>query len=96
MRIFVKPNKQFREAIEEERTAFIKLAEDLKKLEGGVKAEEIQSVIYAVGKESGFELSDWFRALYEVLLGASRGPRFGSFVLLYGIDETIKLIEEKV
>jgi lysyl-tRNA synthetase class 1 len=48
-----------------------------------------------VGREHGFEpLRDWFKALYEVLLGASQGPRFGGFVALYGVDETIALIED--
>ena len=93
---FVKPNKNFREATEQEREAFLMLADKLKNLASDSAAEEIQSVVYAIGKESEFELSNWFKALYEVLLGASRGPRFGSFISLYGIDETIKLIEEKV
>ena len=56
-------------------------------------AEEIQNEVYAVGKEHGFEpLRAWFQALYEVLLGQSQGPRFGSFVQLYGIDNTRALI----
>ena len=39
--------------------------------------------------EHGFEpLRDWFKALYEVLLGQSQGPRFGGFIALYGVDET--------
>ncbi len=58
-----------------------------------VLAEEIQGEVYAVGKEHGFEpLRDWFSALYEVLLGQTQGPRFGSFVELYGIAETRALI----
>jgi lysyl-tRNA synthetase class 1 len=56
-------------------------------------AEEIQTEVYAVGKEHGFQpLRDWFTALYEVLLGQTQGPRFGSFVELYGIPETRALI----
>jgi lysyl-tRNA synthetase class 1 len=58
-----------------------------------VPAEEIQTEVYAVGKEHGFEpLRDWFTALYEVLLGQTQGPRFGSFVELYGVPETRALI----
>ena len=57
-------------------------------------AEALQTVVFAVGKEHGFEpLRDWFKALYEVLLGASQGPRFGGFIALYGVDETVALIE---
>ena len=55
--------------------------------------EAIQAVVYEVGKAHGFEpLRDWFSALYEVLLGQSQGPRFGSFVALYGLGETVALL----
>ena len=51
-------------------------------------------MVFAVGKAHGFEpLRDWFKALYEVLLGASQGPRFGGFIALYGVAESIALIE---
>ncbi|AJE48291.1 lysine--tRNA ligase [Celeribacter indicus] len=54
----------------------------------------LQSIVFAVGKNHGFEnLRDWFKALYEVLLGQSQGPRFGSFAALYGVEETIALID---
>ena len=54
----------------------------------------LQDEVYAVGKAHGFEnLRDWFKAIYEVLLGASQGPRFGGFVALYGLAETVALID---
>ena len=63
--------------------------------EGGLDDEALQSMVFAVGKDHGFEpLRDWFKALYEVLLGASDGPRFGGFVALYGVAETIALIDK--
>ena len=53
----------------------------------------LQSVVFAVGKNHNFDnLRDWFKALYEVLLGASQGPRFGGFIALYGVEESIALI----
>mgnify|MGYP000161337591 CR=1 FL=1 len=56
--------------------------------------EFLQSIVFAIGKTHGFEpLRDWFSALYEVLLGASQGPRFGGFIALYGIEETVALID---
>ncbi len=56
-------------------------------------AEDLQSLVFAVGKNHGFaNLRDWFGAIYEILMGASQGPRFGSFIALYGVDETIDLI----
>lgn len=55
----------------------------------------LQSIVFAVGKNHGFDpLRDWFKAIYEVLLGASQGPRFGGFIALYGIEESIALIEQ--
>jgi len=55
--------------------------------------EFLQSVVFAIGKIHGFEpLRDWFTAIYEVLLGASQGPRFGGFIALYGVEETVQLI----
>ena len=57
--------------------------------------DDLQSVVFAVGKNHGFEpLRTWFTAIYEVLLGASQGPRFGGFIALYGVAETIALIED--
>jgi len=51
-------------------------------------------MVFSVGTEHGFDpLRDWFTALYEVLLGASQGPRFGGFVALYGVGETVALID---
>jgi lysyl-tRNA synthetase class 1 len=48
-----------------------------------------------VGKAHRFEnLRDWFKALYETLLGTSQGPRMGSFIALYGIDNSRRLIAE--
>ena len=91
---FVKPTKVFRAPDEKERAALKDLLERLRAWEGGTYPEELQSMVFAVGKENGFEpLRDWFKALYEVLLGASQGPRFGGFIALYGIEETIALIE---
>ncbi|SFP33119.1 lysine--tRNA ligase [Tranquillimonas alkanivorans] len=92
---FVAPERTFRLPDERERAAMEDLAGRLRAWDGGLDAEALQSVVFAVGKEHGFEpLRDWFKALYEVLLGASQGPRFGGFIALYGVDETIALIEK--
>ena len=91
---FVKPNKQYRAPTDQERKAMTDLADRLEAYDGDVKdAGELQTLIFSVGKDHDFEnLRDWFKALYEVLLGQSQGPRFGSFVAIYGVDETIALI----
>lgn len=90
---FVKPAKQYRAATDDENAALKELVAALKKLPDSSTAEEIQNEIYAVGKVRYAEnLRAWFQALYEILLGQSQGPRFGSFVALYGIQETLTLI----
>jgi lysyl-tRNA synthetase, class I len=90
---FVKPSKKYRAADARERAALADLEARLGALPAKVLAEEIQAVVYEVGKTHGFEpLRDWFGALYEVLLGQTQGPRFGSFIELYGVPETRDLI----
>ena len=91
---FVKPTKKYRAPTDEERKAMEELQGKLESLEGS-SAEEIQNEIYSIGKAHGFEnLRDWFKALYEVLLGQEQGPRVGSFIALYGTKETKQLIEK--
>ena len=90
---FVAPTREFRAPNDQERAALEDLKARLETWEGGLDAEELQSMVFAVGKDHGFEpLRDWFKALYEVLLGASQGPRFGSFIALYGVNESVALI----
>jgi len=92
---FVKPKKVFRAPDEKEEAALRDLAARLQAYDGPVEDEALQTLVFAVGKDHGFEpLRDWFKALYEVLLGASQGPRFGGFIALYGVEETIALIEK--
>ena len=92
-RDFVKPAKRYRAPDERERAALAELAGALDALPEAADAEAIQTQVYEVGKRHGFEpLRNWFRALYEVLLGQSQGPRFGSFVAIYGVGETAALI----
>lgn len=91
---FVKPNKTYRAPDDQERAALEDLRDRLKAWDGGLDPEELQSMVFAVGKAHEFDpLRNWFKALYEVLLGASQGPRFGGFIALYGVQETIALIE---
>ena len=91
----VKPNKRYRRPNNIESKALLDLINRLNVLASDAKSEEIQKEIYTVGKENEFEnLRDWFKALYEILLGQSDGPRMGSFISLYGISESIILIKE--
>jgi lysyl-tRNA synthetase class 1 len=92
---FVRPNKRFRAPDDRERAAMADLAARFRAMPAGCQdAELIQNEVYAAGKDAGFEpLRGWFTALYEVLLGQSQGPRFGSFAAIFGLDRTIALID---
>jgi len=91
---FVKPSKRFREPDAKERAAMADLVARFKALPAGADAEAIQNEVFEAGKAAGFEpLRGWFQALYEVLLGQSQGPRFGSFAAIFGLDRTVALIE---
>ena len=92
---FVKPNKTFRAPSEQEREAITDLAKRLGAMDQASGADAIQTEVFSVGKDHGFEnLREWFQALYQILLGQDQGPRFGSFVALYGIDKTRAMIDE--
>jgi lysyl-tRNA synthetase class 1 len=93
---FVKPTRRRRAPDARERAAFLELRRRLAAFPPDfTQAEAIQDEVYAVGKDAGFEpLRAWFQALYEVLLGQSQGPRFGSFAAVYGLPETIALVDE--
>lgn len=95
-RDFVKPEKNYRAPTAEE-TAAMQALRDRLAAAGADEAQDaqaLQNMVYEVGKEHGFEnLRAWFQALYEVLLGQSSGPRMGSFVALYGVGETVALLD---
>ena len=91
---FVKPSRTFRLPTDPEREALEALRDALKTYDGPVEDEALQSVVYAIGRDRFDPLRGWFTALYEVLLGASQGPRFGGFIALYGVEETIALIDK--
>ncbi len=94
-RDFVRPAKTFRAPDARERAALVDLAETLKGVEpASADAEALQNLVFAVGHRHDFpELRAWFGCLYEVLLGQKEGPRFGIFIALYGVAETVALIE---
>jgi len=93
---FVKPNKDYRDPTGKERAALEDLAKRLRTVptEHLTDGGELQTLIFSVGKDHEFEnLRNWFKAIYEVCLGQTQGPRFGSFVAIYGPEETADLID---
>lgn len=105
-RDFVAPTKKFREPTESERAALTDLRNALAQLSADASAEDIQNVVYEVGRREPFldqvkkgkdgrpgVSLDWFNMLYQVLLGQEKGPRFGSFVAVYGVTNAIAMID---
>ena len=94
---FVKPNKKYRQADKTDRLALKDLANILKKLPNSANAEDIQTQVYEIGKKHEYQsLKLWFSALYEILFGQPQGPRMGSFIALYGVNETVELIQQSL
>lgn len=96
---FVKPTKQFRKATEAELKALTDLRDQLKAAPAGAGAEELQNIVYEIGKahaETFPGLRDWFKAQYEILLGQDQGPRMGSFYALYGVDKSVELLDRAI
>jgi lysyl-tRNA synthetase class 1 len=105
-RDFVLPEKRFREPTDAERAALIDLRDALSNLPADAPAERIQEVVYEVGRREPFldekkkakdgqpgVSLEWFNLLYQVLLGQEKGPRFGSFVAVYGLENTVGMID---
>ncbi len=92
---FVLPSKRYRTATPLEREALKALRDELSALPEQASADDLQAAVYEIGKQQTCfdSLRDWFKALYEILLGQDSGPRMGSFIVLYGIAETIKLLD---
>jgi lysyl-tRNA synthetase class 1 len=105
-RDFVRPAKTFRKPTDVERAALIDLRDALAQLRPDASAEDVQNVVYEVGRREPFLDAkkkakdgkpgvslDWFNLLYQVLLGQEKGPRFGSFVAVYGLQNTVDMID---
>jgi lysyl-tRNA synthetase class 1 len=107
-RDFVLPHKKFREPTEGERAALLDLRDALSQLAADAPPEQVTEVVYEIGRREPFldksgkgktkdgkpgVSLDWFNMLYQVLLGQEKGPRFGSFVAVYGLKNTVDMID---
>jgi len=94
----LKPKKIYKKPDEKEKKALINLADKIEKISKNSPPEEIQTIVYSVGKENGYEknLREWFKLLYQVLFGDIDGPRMGFFISFFGVQETVKLIKDKI
>ena len=94
----IKKNKKYKKPNELEKKALIALIQILEKCDDKMKPEEIQTLIYTVGKENGYKenLRDWFKLIYEVVFGDENGPRMGFFISFFGVKEMQEVIRDKI
>jgi lysyl-tRNA synthetase class 1 len=91
---FIKPHKVYRTPTHRERELLLEVKKSLRGLPEGYTALDIQTMLYEIAKEAGYEnMRDFFLMIYETLLGQKEGPRLGPFILLYGVDKIIEAID---
>lgn len=96
---FVKPSKTYRTATADEVKALIDLRDSLVAFTDEPTAEALQTLVFEVGKRHAAtfpSLRDWFKAQYQILLGQDQGPRMGSFIALFGMKESLALLERAI
>ena len=94
----VKPNKKYRKPNDKEKKALKDLVKRLKDCKEQMDPEAIQTIVYSVGKDNGYQenLREWFKAIYEIIFGDQDGPRMGFFISFFGIKESIELINKYI
>ena len=94
----IKLQKKYKKPNAEEKIALEALIRMLESCKDEMSPEDIQTLIYATGKENGYEenLRDWFKLIYEVVFGDENGPRMGFFISFFGVHETMQLIKNKI
>ena len=94
----VKPKKKYRKANDKEKKALEDLVKRLENCTEKMKPEEIQTIVYSVGKDNGYHenLREWFKVIYEIIFGDTDGPRMGFFISFFGIKESVELINKYI
>jgi lysyl-tRNA synthetase class 1 len=93
---FVLPNKKFKTPDETDMVALKELREKIGEMQEGASGQDVQQAVYEVGKAHYENLKDWFKALYQIILGQDMGPRMGSVFALFGIKESVELIDKVI
>ena len=94
----VQPNKKYRKPNEKEKKALEDLAKRLNDCKENMDPEALQTIVYSVGKDNGYEqnLREWFKSIYEIIFGDQDGPRMGFFISFFGVKETVELINKYI
>ena len=88
--------KTYRKPNEKEKKALKDLAKRLNECKENMDPEALQTIVYSVGKDNGYEknLREWFKSIYEIIFGDQDGPRMGFFISFFGVKETVELINK--
>jgi lysyl-tRNA synthetase class 1 len=92
---FIRPNKTYKPPADDVMPAVNQFRAFLEEYDGD-SAEELQNAAYQAGKDNDVSLGKWFTTMYRILLGQDNGPRLGSFVHFYGVDNTLELLDERL
>lgn len=68
------------------------LQEFMNALEHVDSADAVQEVIFSVARKNDVKIRRFFQILYQILLGLSKGPRLGPYILDIGKETVIKSI----
>ncbi|MGH1565853.1 MAG: lysine--tRNA ligase [Nitrosopumilus sp.] len=58
--------------------------------------EDIQNTIYQIAKSNDIQPKDFFKILYRIILGTSRGPKIGPFISDIGRRQVAKTLSEYI
>jgi lysyl-tRNA synthetase class 1 len=97
---FIKPNKHYHSPSHIETKAILQLSDNLKIWkEQNEPNNNLSNVVFDTARENGYDkktMKNWFNLLYKTLLGQNEGPRINSFIEIYGIDNFISLVQNKL
>ena len=97
-RDFIQPNLNFKIPNSEELIILKEVVSKLKEVESSADADEFQTAIFSVGKNSIYRenIKEFFKLIYQVFFGQENGPRLGSFTKIYTKDKTLELFNSKL
>ncbi|MFK8040220.1 MAG: lysine--tRNA ligase [Rickettsiaceae bacterium] len=94
---FIKPNKQYLKPNDIQKKMLYAILAMLDTISESDTPEIIQTKIYDIGIKFEYkDLREYFKTLYKILFGQNEGPRMGSFIKLFGVDEMRALVLSKI
>ena len=94
-RDFILPKKQYRTPLASEADQLRQL---LFALEGAdfLNEEELQAIPFELARKNNIDPKLFFQMFYEIVLGQQRGPRFGSFAKMLGLEHIQQMLNKRI